>query len=142
MEQFLDSAGPRLPTLRGLKYTDTNLFEFGRCVTAQAEKYQIIYGSDQVHSWLISMYIQLDVSIRINLICYFSPGDVLTIYRKVSNYPIDSLGGLFVLYITVKVLMGKYVALTTCREYDVMNVLVGTSFGVNTPPSLKGQSPY
>lgn len=48
MEEFLDTAGPRLPTLRGLKYTDPSLFEFGRCVTNQAEKYQIIYGSDEV----------------------------------------------------------------------------------------------
>ena len=48
MEDFLETAGPRLPTLRGLKYTSNNLMEFGRCVTAMAEKYQIIYGSDQV----------------------------------------------------------------------------------------------
>ena len=48
MEDFLDQAGPRLPTLRGLKYTSKDLFEFGRCVTSQAEKYQIIYGSDEV----------------------------------------------------------------------------------------------
>jgi N-acetylneuraminate lyase len=50
MEEFLDSAGSRLPTLKGLKYTDTDLSEFGRCVTTQAEKYQIIYGCDQVLS--------------------------------------------------------------------------------------------
>ena len=48
MEEFLEVGGPRLPTLRGIKYTSKDLFEFGRCVVAQAEKYQIIYGSDQV----------------------------------------------------------------------------------------------
>ena len=59
MEDFLEVAGPRLPTLRGLKYTSQDLMEFGRCVTAQAERYQIIYGSDQVRcesSWFIIVY--------------------------------------------------------------------------------------
>ncbi len=55
MEEFLEVGGPRLPTLRGLKYTSKDLFEFGRCVIHQAEKYQIIYGADEVtpchHNW-------------------------------------------------------------------------------------------
>ena len=56
MEEFLDSASSRLPTLRGLKYTDTDLFEFGRCVTNQGEKYQIIYGTDAVNSVLADLH--------------------------------------------------------------------------------------
>ena len=48
MEEFLDVASTRLPTLRGVKFTDTNLFEFGRCVTAQEGRYQIIFGCDEV----------------------------------------------------------------------------------------------
>ena len=52
MEEFLEVGGPRLPTLRGLKYTSKDLFEFGRCVIHQAEKYQIIYGADEVRMQL------------------------------------------------------------------------------------------
>ena len=71
MEEFLDNASSRLPTLRGLKYTDTDLFEFGRCVTNQGEKYQIIYGSDQVNmivekyqSRQSYVYVSMDLSLR------------------------------------------------------------------------------
>jgi len=48
MEEFLDVASTRLPTLRGVKFSDQNLFEFGRCVTAHEGRYQIIYGCDEV----------------------------------------------------------------------------------------------
>lgn len=48
MEEFLDAASSSLPTLRGIKYTSPELFEFGRCVTTQGSKYQVIYGADEV----------------------------------------------------------------------------------------------
>ncbi len=47
--------GPRLPTLRDLKYTSKDLFEFGRCVVNQAEKYQIVYGSDEVCTYVLEL---------------------------------------------------------------------------------------
>lgn len=53
MEEFLEQAGPQLPTLRGLKYTSKDLMEFGRCVINQAEKYQIIYGCDEVRDLIL-----------------------------------------------------------------------------------------
>lgn len=48
MEELLDAASSRLPTLRGLKYTDFNLSMFSACVTSHGGKYQILYGSDEV----------------------------------------------------------------------------------------------
>ena len=48
MEEFLSAASDRLPTLRGLKFTDKNLFEFGRCVSSNGGRYQVIYGCDEV----------------------------------------------------------------------------------------------
>lgn len=47
MKDFLEKAGSHLLTLRGLIYTNKDLFEFG-CVVTEAEKYQIVYGSDEV----------------------------------------------------------------------------------------------
>lgn len=47
MEEFLDAASLRLPTLRGLKYSCPDLLEFGRCVVSNGGKYQIVYGVDQ-----------------------------------------------------------------------------------------------
>ena len=48
MEEFLDAASSRLPTLRGLKFTSPDLMEFGRCVVNSGGKFQIMYGVDQV----------------------------------------------------------------------------------------------
>ena len=48
MEEFLDAAASRLPTLRGLKYTDYNLMELGRCLVGNGGKYDIMYGRDEV----------------------------------------------------------------------------------------------
>ncbi len=56
MEAFLDVASTRLPTLRGLKFTSKDLFEFGRCVVHSGGRYQIIYGADEV---IIVYYYQL-----------------------------------------------------------------------------------
>ncbi len=48
MEEFLDAASSRLPTLRGLKYTDFDLSTYSRCLTTHGGKYQIMYGRDEV----------------------------------------------------------------------------------------------
>lgn len=51
MEEFLDAASSRLPTLRGLKFTSPNLLEFGRCVVHSRGKFQIMYGMDEVSEY-------------------------------------------------------------------------------------------
>lgn len=48
MEEFLDAASSRLPTLRGLKYTDFDLSTYSRCLTTHGGKYQVMYGRDEV----------------------------------------------------------------------------------------------
>ena len=57
MEEFLDAASVRLPTLRGIKFSSPDLFEFGRCVVNNGGKYQIVYGVDQVSVLLELMHI-------------------------------------------------------------------------------------
>ena len=54
MEELLDAASTRLPTLRGLKYTDYDLMELGRCLSGNGGKYQILYGRDEVRIMLLS----------------------------------------------------------------------------------------
>ena len=54
MEELLDAASTRLPTLRGLKYTDYDLMELGRCLSGNGGKYQILYGRDEVRMMLLS----------------------------------------------------------------------------------------
>ena len=52
MEELLDAASTRLPTLRGLKYTDYNLMELGRCLSGNGGKYQVLYGRDEVGAFI------------------------------------------------------------------------------------------
>ena len=58
MEEFLDAASSRLPTLRGLKFTSPNLLEFGRCVVHSRGRSQIMYGMDEVseHGSSVAMF--------------------------------------------------------------------------------------
>lgn len=48
MEEFLDAASSRLPTLRGIKYTSTDLHQLSRCVLHSGGRYAMLYGCDQV----------------------------------------------------------------------------------------------
>jgi N-acetylneuraminate lyase len=47
MEEFLDAASSRLPTLRGIKYSSTDLHQLGRCVVHSGGRYSMLYGCDQ-----------------------------------------------------------------------------------------------
>lgn len=47
MEDFLDAARDRLPTLRGLKYSSPDLSDYGRCVVHSGGRFQILYGCDE-----------------------------------------------------------------------------------------------
>lgn len=48
MEEFLDAASSRLPTLRGIIYTSTDLHQLSRCVLHSGGRYAMVYGCDQV----------------------------------------------------------------------------------------------
>lgn len=48
MEEFLDAASSRLPTLQGIKYTSTDLHQLSRCVLHSGGRYTMLYGCDQV----------------------------------------------------------------------------------------------
>ena len=64
MEELLDAASTHLPTLRGLKYTDYNLMELGRCLSGNGGKYQVLYGRDEVsQSHTRSLYTVMSVYI-------------------------------------------------------------------------------
>ena len=73
MEEFLDSAFTRLPTLRGIKYSDPDLMSFSRCVTAHGGKYQVLYGADEVSSLIHCSINTISVGLSVaNLGCSVS----------------------------------------------------------------------
>ncbi|PHS02235.1 MAG: N-acetylneuraminate lyase [Blastopirellula sp.] len=48
MVEFLAKAGERIPTLTGLKYTDTKLHEFQECFEFENGKYDVVWGCDEM----------------------------------------------------------------------------------------------
>ena len=58
MEEFLDAASSRLPTLRGIKYSSTDLHQLGRCVVHSGGRYSMLYGCDQVRYLVCSSCIK------------------------------------------------------------------------------------
>ena len=48
MEDFLEAAMLKIPTLAGLKFTSYDMFDLGRCLVLDKERIQILYGGDEV----------------------------------------------------------------------------------------------
>ena len=48
MEDFLKAAIPKIPTLVGVKFTSINMFDLGRCLILNDEKFLILFGGDEV----------------------------------------------------------------------------------------------
>ncbi len=48
MPDFLESAGPKITNLVGMKYTSTELFEFLQCLSVSNGKYEVIWGVDEM----------------------------------------------------------------------------------------------
>jgi N-acetylneuraminate lyase len=48
MPEFLSQADEAIPTLVGLKYTDTKLFEFQRCFELANRQFDVVWGCDEM----------------------------------------------------------------------------------------------
>lgn len=48
MVDFLEQAGPAIPTLAGIKYTAPFVYEFQSCLNYAGKKYDVLYGSDEM----------------------------------------------------------------------------------------------
>ncbi|MFG0266048.1 MAG: dihydrodipicolinate synthase family protein [Rhodopirellula sp. JB055] len=48
MPEFLTQADEAIPTLVGLKYTDTKLFEFQRCLELANRQFDVVWGCDEM----------------------------------------------------------------------------------------------
>nr|WP_233148412.1 dihydrodipicolinate synthase family protein [Rhodopirellula sp. MGV] len=48
MPEFLGVAGSSIPTLVGLKYTDTKLFEFQACLELDDRRFDVVWGCDEM----------------------------------------------------------------------------------------------
>lgn len=48
MREFVESAFARIPTFAGLKFSGSDLADFGRCVTFATPKYDLYFGRDEM----------------------------------------------------------------------------------------------
>lgn len=48
MEKFLKEGAEKLPSLCGIKFTSSEIYEYQNCVNLSREKYQILYGKDEM----------------------------------------------------------------------------------------------
>ena len=48
MVEFLKLGAERIPTLRGIKFTSTNVFEFQSCVEFAGDRFEILWGLDEM----------------------------------------------------------------------------------------------
>ena len=48
MIEFLKLGGERIPTLRGIKFTSHNVFEFQSCVEYAADRFEVLWGFDEM----------------------------------------------------------------------------------------------
>ena len=48
MEDFLKAAIPKIPTLAGVKFTSGDMFDLGRCLILEDQRFSIMFGGDEV----------------------------------------------------------------------------------------------
>ncbi|XP_038650545.1 N-acetylneuraminate lyase isoform X3 [Scyliorhinus canicula] len=48
MVELLDGIEKRIPTFQGIKFTSSDLLEFGQCVHKYQDRYALLYGKDEV----------------------------------------------------------------------------------------------
>jgi N-acetylneuraminate lyase len=51
MHEFLAVAGPRIPNLAGIKYTNSDLGSYQQCLHAEGGRYDVPYGTDE---WILA----------------------------------------------------------------------------------------
>jgi N-acetylneuraminate lyase len=84
MEQLLAEEAPSIPNFAGVKFTYENLYDFGRCVECFDNKYQMLFGRDEIllsalplgaHGAVGSTY-NYAAPIYLNLIKAYQQGDM------------------------------------------------------------------
>lgn len=48
MAEFLRQASERIPTLAGIKFTDYDLYDYRRCLTLAGNRFEILFGRDEI----------------------------------------------------------------------------------------------
>ena len=48
MRTFLERAAASIPTLAGIKFTDENLFDFGRAIEFGIGRFELLFGRDEI----------------------------------------------------------------------------------------------
>lgn len=93
MVRFMALAAERIPTFAGLKFTDENLMEFGRCVNFDGGRYNLLYGRDEIllaglatgaHGAIGSTF-NYSAPVYNRVIAAFSRGDMATAMREMTR---------------------------------------------------------
>lgn len=48
MREFMEGAADRIPNFRGIKYTDTDLMDFSRCLSFDNGRFDVLFGTDEL----------------------------------------------------------------------------------------------
>jgi N-acetylneuraminate lyase len=86
MREFLALASERVPTFAGLKYSDSDLADFGRCVSFAQGRFDLFYGRDEMLLSALAVGATAAVGTTYNLIAplyermirAFAGGDIAT----------------------------------------------------------------
>ncbi|KAL9963931.1 hypothetical protein ACROYT_G027487 [Oculina patagonica] len=90
MEDFLKAAMPKIPTLAGIKFTSIDMFDLGRCLVFCDEKFQILFGGDEILLSALAMGARATVGGTYNfagklhsrIIDAFNKGDIETARKE------------------------------------------------------------
>jgi len=104
MEDFLEAAMPKIPTLAGLKFTSIDLFDLGRCLVLGEEKIQILFGGDEILVSALAMGARATIGgtysfagkLHSRIIDAFNKGDIET--ARTEQYRSQAMIKLFIKY--------------------------------------------
>lgn len=58
MEDFLNTAKHKIPTLAGIKFTSSDMFDLGCCLCVDDGRFQMLHGGDEVVLFIISIFFE------------------------------------------------------------------------------------
>lgn len=68
MEDFLNAAKHKIPTLAGMKFTSSDMFDLGCCLCVDDGRFQMLHGGDEVVLFTINIFF-IYISTRRSVCC-------------------------------------------------------------------------
>jgi len=115
VQQFMQLGGEQIPNLFGLKYTDTRLHEFQQCMKLQNQRFDVVWGCDEMmlgalasgSTGAIGSTYNIAAPLYLQLIEAFEAGD-WNEARALQNQAIEMIGaiGTFPFHSAMKAVLG------------------------------------